>query len=224
MVNFTPVKWAFIIMGFGLLLVSAIQLGYFSNRYVLAGIVVLSLVTVISAGLLLITSKTNPETNKPRTDDMAYYYDCINKLLLKRPEGDFIDWSGGQYVKQIKKTYTDTNNKPVEFIGISGTLKRWKKVIIVIYNIVKDDIEYYEGEPSPQQIINPFHKFDPFNKSTGGGGNGFNPYDRLNSPYNSQERGGVNINLGQKTTSENDVQSLADKAQQVMREFDKENE
>lgn len=210
-------KWVLLIGGLVISLFAAYKLGYFENQYVLTGTLAVGVTTSLGIGLAILTGAFGNKGAADRTDDTAYYFSKINECLMKRPAGDIIDWTGGQYVKLKRKIFTDNKGQEHEFIGVVGSLKDYKKEIVIIYNVLRDDIEEYYGEPSPHQINNPFYGFDPFNKKP--------EMQMFGNPYAQrygQDQGRVNINLNNKGDA-SQVHSLGDRAAEVMAQFKEKN-
>lgn len=207
-----PILWSMVICGATILIVTAIKLGYF-NRQVLTAFLTISIVTLLCLALLYLTGYFDKD--KDDRKDTAYFFRRINELLQLRPEGDAIDWTGGQYVRHFIKRYKDDRSQEHEFYGVVGMSVYYKKYIAVIYNIGRDDLEVYYGDPPEAIIRNPFKDFDPFNRIKSQEMN--NLYNRFGQKDNSK----VSINMNHKIDEDNSPKSLAERASSAMRDAER---
>lgn len=204
-----PILWSMIICGATILIVTAIKLGYF-NRQVLTAFLVISLSTLLCLALLYLSGYFDKKDDDRK--DTAYYFRRINELLLARPEGDAIDWTGGQDVRTFLKRYKDDRSQEHEFFGVVGRSVTYKKMIAVIYNINRDDLEIYYGDPSANVIMNPFKDFDPFNRIKS---------QEMNNLYNKSGQkpdSKVSIHMNNRIDEDNSPKSLAERASSAMRD------
>ncbi len=121
------------------------------------------------------------------------YIRKINRILESRPGGDSIYWEGGIYSRYLQETFFDVNRQAHKFIGLVAMLRNKQRRIVTIYDAKEDDIVRFIGDPSPDQLNDPFFNFKPFRNA----GRAFSPMNE----YAMQRRnhgGGVNFNFGQR--------------------------
>lgn len=96
---------------------------------------------------------------------LQYAWERINYLLQRMAGGDGLEWDSG-FGKKSEIKYFSDGKKQKPYRAVLGRLSNQGQQVIIIFDIDEDEIVKYNASPSPEQIINPFHDFDPYSQNT----------------------------------------------------------
>ena len=162
-----------------ILLIIIISLGFFDG-WVFFGMVFYIALFIGGYFYIIIGWQKDKEAEMQehqRKQKFEWCFRRINETLRKMPGGQGIEWDAGFGRVSDFKTFNDgVQNKP--FRSVLGYLQGTQQLVIVIYDIDNDDIAKYNANPSPAEIADHFHNFDPFKRRSSGFGTGFSRYRR----------------------------------------------
>lgn len=127
-----------------------------------------------------------------------YCWSHANAILRRMAGGQGLEWASGFGRKSEYRTYYDgVSNKG--FRSMLGFLSNTQQLVLVIYDIERDDIVRFVANPDPDLLENHYRNFKPFAR---GGGGSFDDYDPYGRPFSglysrgARSRAPISINVG----------------------------
>ena len=156
----------------------------------------------------------------------------VNEILKQMPGGQGIEWNEGVGRRSEIKAFFDGIQHRY-FRSLMGYLAKTQQLVVIIYDIDKDDIVRFYADPSPEVIYNHFYKFDPFKTASSPFGSNIGypikkhhkigrlEYSRrtdlpLSADFNSRFEDYDNIKI-----NDYEIEKVADKAVNKLKDFDK---
>jgi Ca2+/Na+ antiporter len=143
----------------------------------------------------------NKERERKRLEDEAnlkqkfdWCWDRVNRILRRMPGGQGLEWASGFGRESEYRTFYDGVQNH-GFRSMMGYLSTTQQLVIVIYDINRDDIVRFVTNPDPDLLDNHFRYFKPFSRG-GGGYDENNPYNPYNNPYYNRGKPPISINVG----------------------------
>lgn len=133
-----------------------------------------------------------------RKQKFDYCWEHANMILRRLPGGEGLEWASGFGRKSEFRNYHDgVQNRP--FRSMLGYLSQSQLLVLIIYDIERDDIVRFVTNPDPDIIESPFRNFRPFSRGTGARVEDYDEYGRPYSPIyqrKSKYKHPIAINIG----------------------------
>lgn len=156
---------------------------FFTFLFLLIAVEIVSL--IVSVGNRVKIGKTKSTIIK---NGMRDVFDKINKELEQMPDNDIILWERGKNVVTKTREFLDSNGKTQRFIAMVARTKYSKREVIVYYNTTEDHFWDWDSDPSPQKLVDPFFKFEPYTRNNYGQRN-------IMDRYGKKKRSGFRIDF-----------------------------
>jgi len=190
--------WTYLI-GIALLFVTLVLLIITNNfsAWTFFGAIFYILLTIAGYSFIMLgknidNMKANEEQNKKQKFDWCW--ERVNLILKRMPGGQGLQWDEGTgRTSQYRSYYDGVQNHG--YRSMSAYLSKTQQVVVVIYDINRDDIVRFDTNPSPQVFENHFYHFKPF--SRGNATAEFDPRLAGQRPYGLHSRRmPVQVNIG----------------------------
>jgi len=159
--------------------------------------------------------------SKSSTSGLAKHMAKINDLLSGLPNGDTIQWGRGDSLRVRKRLFVDDTGSKKSYLAVLGRQSVRKKLVLVVYSIEDEDIVDWTGDPTPQQVMDPFYRFDPYKRTSQHESNSYYRRNRTTDPYGN----GMNINIGGERVPQDDfykpTRGAVNKAMSTLEDIDK---
>lgn len=138
--------------------------GYFSTDWFLS-----SLIIIIGYGLgfFILQKFMQDPVATERDGDIQVDFKKMNQQLSSMSGGRALQWDQGLSRRSIVREYKNLKGEPELFRSFLGHTARNRQIVLVIYNITRQNIWRYWSPPGKYQVMDPFNKdyFQPFEKT-----------------------------------------------------------
>ncbi len=192
------------------------KLGLLGTRgfYITLTLFIFSLIILLLMQFITISNYNNNHVvgSKKAKSETFRIRKRINELLRERPDADVVNWNSGVDGREEIRSF-QTFNGVQDFYGVVGALAYNRTWVVIIYSLERNDIIKYMGDPSPQQLEDPFDGFYPDGNKPGMFGQQF-------GQEGGQSPNGTNIYFGnQKKREQNN--SVNDGVQRAYNQLNK---